>query len=274
LLVELGPYRLDVAEGFGPRVTGLRRGDGPQMFASLGPDAVLRHPGGIYSFRGGHRVWAAPEVARITYAADDDPCVVTAGEDSVEVTGKADAAGVIKTIAVSLAGDTLEVTSRIALTSALEDQVAPWAITQLPPGGVAVLPVTGPATTPLPNRQIILWPYTDLTDDRIEIGKDSILVRASSGGNLKLGLGAATRRFGYWREGSLFVKGSMPGDGGSVPDFGAAAQLFVGEGFCELETVGSLISGAPGESGAVVEKWTVVECEDLDSAIELVVGGV
>ena len=56
----------------------LRRDNGPELFAQLGEDVVIDHPGsGIYRFHGGHRLWAAPEVPAITYASDDHPCVVS-----------------------------------------------------------------------------------------------------------------------------------------------------------------------------------------------------
>ena len=40
------------------------------MFAQLGPEAVITHDTGIYHFRGGHRLWVAPEVPEVTYASD------------------------------------------------------------------------------------------------------------------------------------------------------------------------------------------------------------
>jgi hypothetical protein len=44
-------------------------------------------------------------------------------------------------------------------------ETAPWAITQLKPGGVAILPQqVGPADPDgvQPNRTLALWPYTDI----------------------------------------------------------------------------------------------------------------
>ena len=55
-----------------------RRGRRP-VGATLGDDVVIRHPdSGVYRMRGGHRLWAAPEVPAVTYSPDDHRCEVVA----------------------------------------------------------------------------------------------------------------------------------------------------------------------------------------------------
>ncbi|HKY47390.1 MAG TPA: hypothetical protein VJQ79_05325, partial [Acidimicrobiia bacterium] len=79
--LELGPYSIAAATAFGPRLASLRYRQGPELFAQLSDEVLINHPdSGTYRFRGGHRLWAAPEVPAITYASDDHPCVVTTGD--------------------------------------------------------------------------------------------------------------------------------------------------------------------------------------------------
>lgn len=261
--VDLGPYRIGVATDYGPRVVSLRRDDGPEVLASLGLDSRIDYPGGIYHFRGGHRLWAAPEVAAVTYASDGHECSVEVGDYRVTVSSPADDAGITKEISVVVNGETLEVQHSISG----DGRFAAWAITQLPLGGVAFLAMNDAETAPLPNRNLVLWPYTSVEDDRLTLRDRAVMVDASDGPALKVGVGPRPGRLGYLREGQLFVKETLAATEGAVPDLGAAAQVYVGQGFCELETVGGL-----GESSATItERWEVVSCRSRDEAERRVV---
>ena len=73
VLFDTGGLRVAVATGFGPRIIGLEREDSGNLLAVL-PDAWQPGVGGErYLFRGGHRLWVAPEVAAVTYRPDDEP---------------------------------------------------------------------------------------------------------------------------------------------------------------------------------------------------------
>jgi hypothetical protein len=272
VIVELGEYRLEIAEDFGPRIVGFSRRQSPQVFAVLSPDVVLKHAHGVYRFRGGHRVWAAPEVPDITYASDDHRCEVIRGEFSVQVLAPPDASGVIKKLTASVEGDRLAVESRLEFAHQLGVEVAAWAISQFPLGGLAILPLTGVETNPLPNRRLVLWPYTDLSDPRLEFRGDCLVINASDGPKLKVGAGIGTTRLGYFRDGFLFTKEVPSTATGKLPDHGARSQVFAGAGFCELETVSGLSPADIGVSLSVVEIWAVSECQYLDEAVSTTSG--
>ncbi|HEX6287040.1 MAG TPA: hypothetical protein VFZ80_06115, partial [Acidimicrobiia bacterium] len=104
--VTLGPYRLGVPGEFGPRILSLRRGDGPEIFATS-VEATIQRADGSYTFYGGHRLWASPEVPEFTYASEDNPCRVETASDVVVVRGSVDGAGYSKEISVTLEDDRL-----------------------------------------------------------------------------------------------------------------------------------------------------------------------
>ncbi len=56
-----------------------------------------------------------------------------------------------------------------------------------------------------------------------------------------------------------------------MPDFGASGQVYVGQGFCELESVGGLTDLSDDGTAVLREKWGVFECADLDAAVHLTV---
>lgn len=265
----LGPYQIEVAEEFGPRITSLRRDDGPEQLAVLGPEVTLDHAGGSYVFRGGHRLWAAPEIAEVTYAPDDHPCDVSEGGSSLIVRAPADAAGLVKEIEVTLDGESLIVDHRLS-GDGFEGEAAPWAITQMPMGGVAILPLVGGDTGPQANRHLVFWPYSSVEDRRVTLGNDSLELQASDGPRLKFGAGPDPGCLGYFLDGYLFVKEIEPAMG-DVPDFGANAQVYVEPAFCELESLGGTANLGEGKT-ELRERWTIHECGDLEEAVSLTVG--
>ena len=270
--LDLGPYHLTVATKYGPRISGLRLGDGPELFAALGPEVAIAHAGGTYRFHGGHRLWAAPEVAEVTYASDDHECAVVEEQGTITVSAPADGAGLAKEIEVSARDDELVVSHRLT-TSGPPVSAAAWAITQFPIGGSVIVPLTGDDTSPLPNRRLGLWPYTSLSDPRLELRDHSMVVVAADGAPWKVGTGSASRRLGYLRQGHLFTKEVERVDDHRVPDFGSALQVYVGQGFCELESMGMLRRLAEEGSATHEERWRVVECDDLETAHRVVVDG-
>jgi hypothetical protein len=269
--VHLGPFSLEIAGDFGPRITSLQWEGGPELLAQLGPEVKIEHDGGKYSFRGGHRLWASPEIAAITYASDDHECVINQDNRVVTVTAPADEAGLVKAMTVSLDGDSLVVDHEITNPSGERAPLAAWALTQLPLGGTAILPLVGADTAPSANRYMVVWPYTSIEDRRVTFYDDAIEVDARPGPPLKFGVGPTPGRLGYFLDDLVFVKEVEPANGRVVPDYGAAGQVYVGEDFCELESVGGLTDLSDNGAATLRERWTVFDCGDLDSATRLTV---
>ena len=268
MITQVGDYQVEVATDFGPRITGLRLGEGPQLFARLGPETAIEHAGGVFRFRGGHRLWVAPEHPEITYAPDDHECQVNTDDGIVSVVAPEDSAGVTKGISVAAKGDRLVVDHTLSLKA---KDVAPWAVTQFPYGGTAIIPFTAVDTSPLPNRCLVTWPYSSLGDGRIRFGPDRIEIASDDGPPLKLGTGPGSRRLGYFRDGFVFIKEGGTRLEGDFPDMGAARQVYVGQGFCELETLDILRDLTDDTVATYREEWWAKECSDLDGAHTLMV---
>ena len=269
--VNLGPYRLQIATDFGPRITSLRWDGGPELLAEFGPEVNIEHDGGVYAFRGGHRLWASPEVPAVTYASDDHECVVDDAGGVVTVSAPADPAGLVKEITVSRDRESLLVDHKIAGSGGANMSLSAWGITQFPLGGTAIVPLVGADTAPSANRYLVLWPYTSIEDRRVTFHDDAIELEATPGTPLKFGVGPTPGRLGYFSDGMVFIKEIEPATGRVVPDHGAAGQVYLGEHFCELESVGGLTHLSDGEAAVLRERWTVVDCGDLDSATRMTV---
>ncbi|MGB8361805.1 MAG: hypothetical protein WCE80_10445 [Acidimicrobiia bacterium] len=270
--LTLGRFVVEAAVEFGPRVTGMRVQGGENFLAVLSPDVVVGEPDDPYRLMGGHRVWASPEVPNITYAPDGHECSVSSEGESLTIRAGEDRVGIVKEISVTRRGKRLEVVNRLQLTRPLGTSFAAWAITQFPQGGTAIIPLAGDETAPLPNRRLVLWPYTSLVDPRVTVRSDVVLMDASGDDQIKLGTGPSPGRLGYWRDGWLFMKTVEDATGHEVPDMGANGQVYVGNGFCELESVGGAVAATEGAVATVSEVWSLLECPDLDSAVAWTTG--
>ncbi|MCH7787940.1 MAG: hypothetical protein IH940_00690 [Acidobacteria bacterium] len=255
-----GDYRIGVATNFGPRVVSLSWRDGAELFAQLEPSVTVEHPDRPYVLHGGHRLWVAPEVPAVTYAPDDAPCEVREDGETILIEANPDGAGIAKRIVIEHDEDRLRVEHRLTNAGETTVHAAPWAISQVPHGGEAILPL-GQRSDPesfQADRRLILWPYTDLSDSRIEFGPNSVRIAATAGPRLKLGSGPLIARVDYVRGAQRLTKTFEVAAGEQTwADLGAVAQVFCGQDCAELETLGPVVALTPGESTTHVEYWTV-----------------
>jgi hypothetical protein len=147
-------------------------------------------------------------------------------------------------------------------------ELAPWALTIMAAAGVAVapLPRAAPPTGLLPDRALILWPYTRLDDPRLRWGNRFATLRqdARLAARVKFGFTAAEGWLAYLRDGHVFIKTFEPQPGAPYPDLGAMIEVFADGTILELETLGPLTVLAPGAQVTHVERWAAFEVADCD----------
>lgn len=232
----------------------------------LGPNAAhLGATGGEeWKDYGGHRLWHAPEAAPRSYAPDNDPVTVEAHADGVRFIQRTEAAtGIQKEMDVRLAPEAAHarIIHRLRNHTLWAVQLAPWALTVMAPGGTAILPL--PPRHPwdeahfLPNGQLTLWSYTDLSDPRWTLGERFILLRHDPGRAAfqKLGVRVSEGWIAYARGGELFVKTWTVDPQAEYPDFNTPLEVFANAEVLEMETLGPLITLPPGGAVEHVEDW-------------------
>jgi hypothetical protein len=266
-----GDSELIITLDVGPRVLSYRLAGGPNAFHEFAGQ-LGRAGEPDWQVRGGHRLWLAPEDLTRTYAPDNGPVSFTPlGPRSVRVTQPPDQPyGVRKEIDVTLADAGSDVTLLHRITNVGKEpaEFAPWTLTVVPPGGVAIIPLPpkrphpGPpsnARAPSdfwPNQRLILWPFTDLSDPRYTFASRHILLRQDpTRGPTKIGLAHRLGAVGYFRDGLLFVKRFGYREGRTYPDEGSSFETFTNEHCLELEALGPMARVAPGESVEFAESW-------------------
>lgn len=167
-----------------------------------------------------------------------------------------------KSIAITLDDEKplLQVIHTIQNNSLVKVELAPWAITLLPLGGVAVLPTSAPYQGEYaPNRQISLWHYTRWEDDRLTIKNDHLLVQGESRNHpFKIGYFNHVGWAAYWDKGVLLIKRFNPEFTKIHTDQNSNFECFCYNKFIELESLGPLTALEPGESITHIETWSVL----------------
>jgi hypothetical protein len=250
--------RLLVTQSTGPRIISLRFNEGENLFAELPEEVTVRSDGKNFHFIGGHRLWVAPEMMPRTYELDDNPVQVVELEHGLSVVQPIEElSGIQKSLKITLSGDKSQIVVEHRLTNfspALVD-CAPWAITQLKPGGVAILPRSQEQTGYQANRTLTLWPYTDITDPNVQWGNRYIFVAAAMKAPFKVGFQNPRGWLAYWQGGILFVKRVVFNPQAVYCDYGSSSECFCKDRFIELETLAPITALSPGESALHIETW-------------------
>jgi hypothetical protein len=267
LWLDVGGPRVAVTSELGPRVlsVSLPDGTGEGLLASL-PGLTIDTPGQApFRMHGGHRLWAAPEVPASTYLPDDDPPAIERSDTNVAFSALGPA-GLRKTTRVAPTPDSIVIDHVLANEGSGPIEAAPWAITVLTPGGEAWLPRwLGPSDAGgfQANGSLVLWPYTRLTDPRLVLGDPVIRVLAVAGseGRVKVGLQGRVGWAAYRRADALLVKHVSWVEGARYVDLDASIQCYCSGDFIELESLGPLVTLAPGESTTHRETWRLVRVD-------------
>jgi hypothetical protein len=274
LRVDGDGVSVTVSTGMGPRILALAGPDGRNLLAEL-PDARIELPGlPPYRMLGGHRLWHTPEVPATTYRPDETPVVVSELPDGVDLLGADDPGqGIQKRMRVTIAGGLVSVEHELRNTSSAPITTGAWAITQVPPRGEAWIPFAAGEIdgSYLPNRAVVLWPYSSLTDERLSLTDDVAVVRgiAGSWGRVKVG---TQRQRGWiaWRDSATVLVIRAAQEPGAYGDMGAGTQCYSCGDFVELETIGPATLLAPGEAVAHRQTWQIAAVDPAASREDVI----
>lgn len=255
------------------RICGLTPKGKTNLFASLDGETPIPTPYGDFYFRGGHRLWHAPEAMPRTYAPDTGELKITDLPDGVILeTTTEPGTGIRKRIEIYLAPDQPSVT----LTHTLINdglwpvELALWTITQLRLGGTAILPMPTEKVDQaglLPNRHFSFWPYARLTDPRLSLSDDISLFHTESDPPpmppFKMGYFNPHGWLAYWVNGALFKKSFNVHPDDLHPDNNSNAELYCSDTFVELESLSPLRKVESGKEVTLKETWELFETLDV-----------
>jgi len=247
--------RLEYLTKTGPRIIGLYAKSAEGNLLAETPGVHWTTPVGEFYLRGGHRLWVAPENP-LFIGPEDGMSVIE--NDSVTLMGAVDASGLEKEIVIRLDGNCVKLSHRVTWHGNEPIELAPWTITQLRLGSMGILPLPANAGGLAPNRNLVLWPYSSVTDKRMELHDDLILLHGESSNQaFKIGNRNTHGWIACALGDALFVK-RFDVEEGVLPDLNCNVEMYVKDVCIELEVLGTLKTLYKGESATLNETWEVV----------------
>lgn len=215
---------------------------------------------------GGHRLWHAPEAMPRTYYPDLEPVLIQEIDGGLLATQKPEpTTGLQKQIEIKLSKEDNEVQliHRLINHNLWSVETAPWALSVMAPGGIAILPLPPRGPHPrfiLPTSTLSLWPYTNLGDERWTFGERFILLNQDPNISRpqKIGVFAPDGWAAYANKGCVFLKQIPIQFDGQYPDLGVNFEVFTNDTMLELESLGPIESIPPKGQIDHQEHWTLI----------------
>jgi len=209
---------------------------------------------------GGHRLWHSPEVMPRTYSPDNQAVDCQQIQNGIKLVQKPEPwVNMQKEIDVVLSPDSskVKVIHKITNVGAWAARLAPWSISVMSTGGIEIIPQVKKDTGFLPNRSVVLWPYSKMNDPRVYWGEKYIALRQDPHMKPPFKLGTQNEKgwAAYVNNGQMFVKRYSHMPESEYPDFGASFETYTTDWMIEIETLGPLVDLEPGATVEHVEEW-------------------
>ena len=261
---------LFVTTDVGPRILVYKTPLGENVLKTF--DDQLGSSGELeWRIRGGHRLWLAPEDPTLSYHLDNGPAAWRYDSFSGEVVVESvqDAPQRIrKTLGILCAAQGSRISLRHTVVNEGDQPImlAVWALTVMQAEGLEIIPQPPLGEHPrdlLPNRGIVLWAYSDLSDLRLTLGSRFWLLRqAADYPPIKIGLAHRERWIAYVLGETLYLKIFEYDPTAAYPDGGCNFETFTDSEMLEIESLGPLVTLQPGESTDHHETWHLFPLTD------------
>jgi hypothetical protein len=262
--ISNGEVELIVTSDIGPRIMRFGFLGGQNLFKEY-EDQLGGTGEPEWQLRGGHRIWAAPEDAKRTYALDNSPAHVEIAGGVLIATSDVEAdSGLEKQIEIHLAasGTSVTVIHRLKNTLPWPIELAPWALTMMTPGGMGITGHPPRAThreVLQPTHPLVMWAFTDLSDPRWKFTKKYLMLKQDPGNKepQKIGHFNPDTWGAYVLGNEVFLKRYVAEPGKVYSDFGCSFEVFSRNDILELETLGPLQNVGTGASAEHIETWSL-----------------
>lgn len=212
---------------------------------------------------GGHRIWVSPESYPQSYYPDLTPVKYEITADGAIFTPDAELeTGFQKQLCIRLDPDdaNMQVSMRVTNISDAEKEFAVWGLTVSATGGTLIVPMNDNDTGLLANRNISVWPYTNLSDSRLHFGERYVTLRQDTGISraLKLGFDLNQAEAYYCLGDDIFRKAFEtyhPNE--KYPDNNCSFETYTCATFLENESLSPLKKVPAGETLSLTEHWSL-----------------
>lgn len=266
-VLKKGGKKMLVTVDIGPRIIFYGYENGENIFFEDANDSINRDSDfikenlkgkGIWHIYGGHRLWKSPEFED-TYYPDNAPVTIQEDGDTVNFVSETEiTTGLQKIMSITMDEDgnvTVAHTIR-NMTDQTSPKIAIWALSVMDKGAVANIPLSCEDTGLLPNRNLVLWSYSDIKDDRFTFENNLARVEQKDRPTaFKIGTFVQS-------EVCVNIKGmqfrlSFDVTDGDFADYSCNLECYTCDKMLEIETLSPLTCLAPSQSITHTEKWSL-----------------
>lgn len=212
---------------------------------------------------GGHRIWTSPESYPHSYYPDLDTVKYEITEHGAVFTPNPEKEnGRQKQLEIKMDPDdaNMYVTMRVTNIADKPQKFAIWGLTVSATDGTLIMPMNSNDTGLLHNRNISVWPYTNLADPRVYFGKNYVTLHQDKNNaqSFKLGFGLNNAEAYYCLGEDVFRKSYDTNHETEVyPDNDCSFETFTNNGFIEVESLSPLKLVSPNETVELTEHWSM-----------------
>ncbi len=214
---------------------------------------------------GGHRLWLSPERHPRTYYPDDYAVECEMIENGAVLKAPVQEWTFMQyttEIKMDESGD-VKIRHIVTNKGAWAVKVAPWTVTVMQTGGLAVIPQNTEDTGFFPNKWINFWSYTPMNDERLHIGGKYIALeqRSDMERAAKVGVLNENGYMAYFVNGNVFIKKFGFVRGAEYPDNGCNSESYTCDGYTEMECLSPFAEIDADKQAVHEESWRLMRAE-------------
>lgn len=213
---------------------------------------------------GGHRMWLSPEDMPLSYYPDNEPVQCREIANGVELIAPVQRVNEVQyRFEITMNDDKpkLNIKHFVTNVGVSTRNNAIWCLTVLGKGGLEVIPQPQYDTGLLANRVLSLWPYSDMSDERVYWGKKYITLKQDKdiSSAFKFGINNIRNWVAYFNHDSLFIKKYQTNPDGKYPDYGCSFETYTNNHFLEMESLSEITDITPGSTLYHFEEWELAD---------------
>lgn len=213
---------------------------------------------------GGHRLWVSPEYITTYYPDNEKVTYKETKRGGILFTPPTQRINkLLCEFEVILDENTADVSiiHRVTNISGVEKEFSLWCLTVLDKGGVEIFEWNTYTDGFLSNRNLIIWPYTNMADKRAYFGKEYVIIKQDEKAEIPFKIGTDNRKgwAAYINKGAAFIKRFEHNPNAAYPDNGCSFETYTNAVMMECETIGELKKVKNGEMSTYTEKWALID---------------
>lgn len=266
-VLRKGGKKMLVTVDVGPRIIFYGYENGENIFFEDLNDSINRDSTfikenlkgkGIWHIYGGHRLWKSPEYED-TYYPDNSPVSVVETDKRTDFISEDESTtGLRKILSVQMHddGNATVTHTLINVSDTVSDELAVWTLSVMDKGAKADIPLSEEDTGLLPNRNLVLWSYTDIKDDRFTLENNHIEVEQKDRATaFKIGLFTKSELTVNIK--NMLFKIGLDVKDGKYADYSCNVECYTCDKMLEIETLSPVEKLDPGCSIVHSENWSL-----------------